>query len=654
MTWAASKSSPDRRSDLLLAFAGLFVLLLGGRLDVFYLDPDLAWLSLALLTAAALWGWRGLWLAAETPSLAPLLAWLLWGALAAAAAIYPRAAWETCLWQLVGAGLWLAGWRLGRRPGEVGRVTDALAPALAALVLLGLAEAAGWMGPPVHYTEAFQRRLVISLNHPNNLCGLIALTTPLMLARALGRRRDGRRALAAGFGLLTLGLLWCAAHTYSRGGEMALALGLAGLGLLAAPRRAWVPAVAVTVLAAALLLSPFGARLRHAGRSAGGDERLGTWRAAERMIGQHPVTGVGPGCFWLAFPGAKAPGDHHELFTHAHQWYLHTAAEGGLPLAAALIGLLASGVGQALGAARRAADGDQRLAWAGLAAGLLAFAAAGLTDVNVGVPAIAMIFWLLLGLAAAGAEPRPRRGAKPLAAVAAAAMVALFGWWSVCNRGHAAYMNCCRLLATGHWAPAAAELERARQLDPGQRCYDLVRAELALAGGRRDLARSILERHAADRAPLDPNYLALLLDLRGGDGAEDLPRVDPADAMARVEAGRLTTGAAAETQWRAAAKMDPDATGAAAALAQAAWTRGDAAEARRWLELGAAAVKPRDRMPRFLPGYGRPDPLAMLPVRQRGRWPGTRPDLDGLVLPPLGFALNELWLDSIAAPSPRQ
>jgi uncharacterized protein HemY len=286
------------------------------------------------------------------------------------------------------------------------------------------------------------------------------------------------------------------------------------------------------------------------------------------------------------------------------------------------------------------------------------------------VPSIAVVFWLLLGAwsaadaaGAADATPdRPSRARPLLTGLALAALVGGFGVWTLWNRAQAAYMECCLSMAHGQWAPAAADLERARALDPGQRAYTLVRAEMALAAGRRDVAETTLDGLAASRTPLDPAYRLMLAWLQAERGdlsaaratADHVCRVDdPAQYLARIDSGLLAEragdAAAADAWYREAAAMNSEAMGGYAGLARLAWARGDAAEARSWLAKGASVGMPRDRMAPFLLGYGRIHPTAMMPPAERGRWPEWRPHWDGTVTDVLVFNLDAA---ALGAPAP--
>jgi O-antigen ligase len=84
-------------------------------------------------------------------------------------------------------------------------------------------------------------------------------------------------------------------------------------------------------------------------------------QAAWRMVQDYPLTGVGPGNYTLAYEGgagfAAQPYLLHPWYTsrgHAHNYYLHMAAEAGMVGALAYLLLLVALAWQAVAALRRA------------------------------------------------------------------------------------------------------------------------------------------------------------------------------------------------------------------------------------------------------------------------------------------------------------
>jgi O-antigen ligase len=101
-------------------------------------------------------------------------------------------------------------------------------------------------------------------------------------------------------------------------------------------------------------------------------ERMAHLQAGWRMLERYPLSGVGPGSYTLAYEATAAPGSMpialHPWYAsrgHAHNYYLHIAAEAGLP--GLLVYLVLLGV---LGyTALRALQRAQGWLWRGLAVG---------------------------------------------------------------------------------------------------------------------------------------------------------------------------------------------------------------------------------------------------------------------------------------------
>lgn len=220
-----------------------------------------------------------------------------------------------------------------------------------------------------------------TIGQPNSFAGYLNMTWPLAVALALGAwkeqltRRHARREVllwavgataAAGLLLAALGA------SLSRGGWVGAMGGTAVMGAAllvsqgAQVRRYAVRLVAVAAAGAMLVLIVGSAGLLPAAATARVEsivrnlrlfdvrtvnitpdnfavvERMAHLQAGWAMLKTYPITGVGPGNFSLAYEGRGAPGlspfSIHPWYTsqgHAHNYYLHLAAETGV------LGLLA-------------------------------------------------------------------------------------------------------------------------------------------------------------------------------------------------------------------------------------------------------------------------------------------------------------------------
>ena len=254
--------------------------------------------------------------------------------------------------------------------------------------------------------------------HPNQLAALIAFFLPLLVALLVAPPRPGGRlwrvALAA-FTLVAAGIL---ALTQSRGGWIATAAGLfALLALWAAVlppsrrRRALRLVVALSVLAALAGLLWIGPGtlwelwLNPPEQTAVGTlwtlgVRRQIWPWAVTAIGDFPFTGVGLGTFrQVVFRLYPLPAWSGYDLGHAHNIFLQTALDTGLPGLVAYLAVLFVAAAVGWRVARR--DPGFRAVSQGLLAGLVALHVFGLADALVLGAKAALVFWFALGLLAA-------------------------------------------------------------------------------------------------------------------------------------------------------------------------------------------------------------------------------------------------------------
>jgi putative inorganic carbon (HCO3(-)) transporter len=124
-------------------------------------------------------------------------------------------------------------------------------------------------------------------------------------------------------------------------------------------------------------------------------ERLAHWQAALGMLAEHPLLGVGIGNYVPVYPAYALPGWRDPL-GHAHNYYLHIAAETGLVGLAAYLVLLSACFWNGWDAVRRASGTDQAVAL-GILGVLGAFVVHSVFD-NLYVHGINMHLAILLGL----------------------------------------------------------------------------------------------------------------------------------------------------------------------------------------------------------------------------------------------------------------
>lgn len=220
-----------------------------------------------------------------------------------------------------------------------------------------------------------------------------------------------------------------------------------------------------------------------------GRGRLVQYRTTLEMVAEHPLLGVGPGNWPVAYPRYAGPADpslsRDRPGTTANPWpssdWVALVAERGIP-AVLLLGLALLGV--LAGAWRRmrtARDADEGVVAVTLAATLAAAVTAGLFDAVLLLPLPTLIVWAALGALWQPEEERAltapaslRAGVLLVAALAAGAGAVRSG----------AQLAAMRAYVSGGGVEA---LERASRLDPGSYRIHLRLARTYAERGRRAL-----------------------------------------------------------------------------------------------------------------------------------------------------------------------
>lgn len=293
---------------------------------------------------------------------------LLW-ALLLAAVVTPyaqqAALTQTSRW-LVAFVVWFIAVQTVRQRWQVLGLVACLLLAPASEALLGLFQFISGDGPPsfriaanLPYVRAYG-----TIGTPNPFAGYLNMAWPLAVALAVyvvWRAKDDRRStitqlstvgLWAGALVLLGGLL----ASFSRGGWLGAVVGAAGMTLALGRRMAHVVLGGALLAGLVVLLGSVGllpAALSTRITSVVGSlalfdpstvtvtpqnfavvERMAQMWAGVKMFLAHPLTGVGPGNFTLAYPDVTAP-PWYVSRGHAHNYYINMAAEAGI------VGLLA-------------------------------------------------------------------------------------------------------------------------------------------------------------------------------------------------------------------------------------------------------------------------------------------------------------------------
>jgi len=254
--------------------------------------------------------------------------------------------------------------------------------------------------------------------HPNQLAALISFFLPLLVSLWFTPRRPGRWLWRAALLLVALLVVAILVLTQSRGGWIAAVAGLFALLVLWAavlpPSRArrglWLVVTLGVLATLAVVLWVGPTTLWELWLNPPADTAVGTlqtlgvrraiWPWGVTAVADFPFTGVGLGAFrqvvFRLYP--LPPWPDYDL-GHAHNIFLQTALDTGLPGLVAYLAVLFIAVAVGWRIARR--DPGFRAVSLGLLAGLVALHVFGLADALVLGAKPAIVFWFALGLLAA-------------------------------------------------------------------------------------------------------------------------------------------------------------------------------------------------------------------------------------------------------------
>jgi O-antigen ligase len=139
------------------------------------------------------------------------------------------------------------------------------------------------------------------------------------------------------------------------------------------------------------------------------ESRLSLWRDTARLVRGHPFVGSGLGTFPVAFTSVQTtfPG---KFVNHAHNDYLELASDLGIPAALLFFGSVVLLLVRLAKRTVSSGAGLDRAVALGCLGSIAAILLHSLTDFNLYIPANALLFSLILGLAAAICAPRPAPG----------------------------------------------------------------------------------------------------------------------------------------------------------------------------------------------------------------------------------------------------
>lgn len=378
---------------------------------------------------------------------------------------------------------------------------------------------------------------------------LAAYTTPLIFLSAGWALTTPRRDFRVVLWGLTAGLFGVLLLTGSRGGLIALAVGVGVISLLRFTqelrrRRALLVLFPVGVFAivGGIVLTQSGAIARATGDAL----RFNLWNSAVEIVRDTPLTGVGVGLFGRAVRSYRDPLWVDNRLGTAHNVVLNTAAETGL-IGAMILAGMAITVGVLIWRRWRRLASGERLRLEFAAAGLAGLSVQSLFDTFTLTPIVALVALLVAYcIVEPGSRLDPPQVGHRWAIWAAAALVIAFGVGFIQSDRAQFYFN--RSVRT----ESLADAQTAAQIDPHLRLYALQIAYLQAQTDDIDAAAAAYERAVA----LEPTWETGLLNLAAleeqrGDIPAALVTLDRARALNTLNPATLHWARLAD-EWNAA------------------------------------------------------------------------------------------------------
>jgi putative inorganic carbon (HCO3(-)) transporter len=239
-------------------------------------------------------------------------------------------------------------------------------------------------------------RVFSTLENPNLLAGF--LVAIMALTAGLGLNADSTRGKLAFFALVTA-LGACLVLTYSRGAWLSVLAVTAAYGVLYSRKTFWLLLFVPVVLVAghSMLMERLMSIWNPTDTSA--TLRIALWESTLAMIADKPLFGIGWGAYWQVYPEYDFfINDPSTTIFHAHNTYLHIAAEIGVPGLAAFLTVMVGHARLALAVAETATNRWVGGLMLGVLAAIIGLAVNGFTDHVMFNPQVAMLFWLLCAL----------------------------------------------------------------------------------------------------------------------------------------------------------------------------------------------------------------------------------------------------------------
>ena len=277
------------------------------------------------------------------------------------------------------------------------------------LILVGGAETLYGLIQSLGQSDSLAKGTFTNRNH---FAGLLNMTIPLALGALFAHYSRLRERLRS--------------EVYARAWIVLLSLALMGLGILLSLSRAGTLSLIATLVLISVLLTL--RRQRGRGRKLSGAAvwillfttlGLGAWvgmdallerfaqpdssrpvvyRNTLKLIAKQPLLGVGPGMYQWRFRPYQSV-DAGFRYDHAHNDYLQSAAEWGIPLAMLFWGFVVWRFWRSIRVFMDSRDAWRQGIALGCAGAIFSILVHSLVDFNLQIPVNLMIFCMILGLA---------------------------------------------------------------------------------------------------------------------------------------------------------------------------------------------------------------------------------------------------------------
>jgi O-antigen ligase len=230
---------------------------------------------------------------------------------------------------------------------------------------------------------------------------ILSLAVSVVLCAALIFSRSRMGTLAAASSVLVIFALVSISRFHGRMGSLLAAIFI----ILSVSLALWIGP------------GPIVSRFQTVGEeySLGGLSRVSIWRDALPLVNHHSLLGTGLGTFPIAYTTGQTT-FLSQFVNHAHNDYLEIAADLGIPAAFILFVSILFILGRVIRSFLSGERDFERVVALGCAGSIVAILLHSFGDFNLYIPANALLFSTILGLAVSVRTPSSEVGRKPIAA----------------------------------------------------------------------------------------------------------------------------------------------------------------------------------------------------------------------------------------------